>query len=332
MSISFIDEAPQIIKDYLFYMQTVKGKSQKTVDEYYIDLRTFFRFIKLQRGLVPNDSEFENISISDVDLELVKTVTLNDAYEFMNYIQRERKNRNVTRARKCSSLKGYFNYLATKKCVLDSNPVEQLEVPKKKKSLPKYLTLEQSLELLNAVDGDYKERDYCILTLFLNCGLRVSEMASLNYTDIHQDDTMRVVGKGNKERIIYLNSACVSAIQNYMRVRPVDGVKDKYALFISRNHRRMSVKTIQAMVYKYLEKIGLNAQGYSCHKLRHTAATLMYQYGGVDIRVLKDVLGHENLGTTEIYTHLSSEQMKNAAEKNPLSKVKQKSNKKSDEK
>ena len=331
MSISFIDEAPQIIKDYLFYMQTVKGKSQKTVDEYYIDLRTFFRFIKLQRGLVPNDSEFENISISDVNLELVKTVTLNDAYEFMNYIQRERKNQNVTRARKCSSLKGYFNYLATKKCVLDSNPVEQLEVPKKKKSLPKYLTLEQSLELLNAVDGDYKERDYCILTLFLNCGLRVSEMASLNYTDIHQDDTMRVVGKGNKERIIYLNSACVSAIENYMRV-PVDGVKDKYALFISRNHRRMSVKTIQAMVYKYLEKIGLNAQGYSCHKLRHTAATLMYQYGGVDIRVLKDVLGHENLGTTEIYTHLSSEQMKNAAEKNPLSKVKQKSNKKSDEK
>lgn len=332
MSISFIDEAPQIIKDYLFYMQTVKGKSQKTVDEYYIDLRTFFRFIKLQRGLVPNDSEFENISISDVNLELVKTVTLNDAYEFMNYIQRERKNQNVTRARKSSSLKGYFNYLATKKCVLDSNPVEQLEVPKKKKSLPKYLTLEQSLELLNAVDGDYKERDYCILTLFLNCGLRVSEMASLNYTDIHQDDTMRVVGKGNKERIIYLNSACVSAIENYMRVRPVDGVKDKYALFISRNHRRMSVKTIQAMVYKYLEKIGLNAQGYSCHKLRHTAATLMYQYGGVDIRVLKDVLGHENLGTTEIYTHLSSEQMKNAAEKNPLSKVKQKSNKKSDEK
>ena len=332
MSISFIDEAPQIIKDYLFYMQTVKGKSQKTVDEYYIDLRTFFRFIKLQRGLVPNDSEFENISISDVNLELVKTVTLNDAYEFMNYIQRERKNQNVTRARKCSSLKGYFNYLATKKCVLDSNPVEQLEVPKKKKSLPKYLTLEQSLELLNAVDGDYKERDYCILTLFLNCGLRVSEMASLNYTDIHQDDTMRVVGKGNKERIIYLNSACVSAIENYMRVRPVDGVKDKYALFISRNHRRMSVKTIQAMVYKYLEKIGLNAQGYSCHKLRHTAATLMYQYGGVDIRVLKDVLFFNDTATTEIYTHLSSEQMKNAAEKNPLSKVKQKSNKKSDEK
>lgn len=330
MSVSFIDEAPQIIKDYLFYLQTVKGKSQKTVDEYYIDLRTFFRYIKLQRGLVPKDCEFENISISDVDLELVKTITLTDAYEFMNYIQRTRQNQNVTRARKCSSLKGYFNYLTAKKCVLESNPVEQLEVPKKKKSLPKYLTLEQSLELLNAVDGPYKERDYCIITLFLNCGLRVSEMASLNYTDIRQDNTMRVVGKGNKERVIYLNSACVSAIESYMKVRPVDDVKDKQALFISRNHRRMSVKTIQAMVYKYLEKIGLNAQGYSCHKLRHTAATLMYQYGGVDIRVLKDVLGHENLGTTEIYTHLSSEQMKNAAEKNPLSNVKQKSNNKSE--
>ena len=174
---------------------------------------------------------------------------------------------------------------------------------------------------MDAVEGDNRERDYAILTLFLNCGLRVSEMAGLNYTDIRTDHTVRVLGKGNKERVIYLNSACVSAINDYMRVRPVDGVKDKNALFISRNHRRMSVKTIQAMVYKYLEKIGLNAQGYSCHKLRHTAATLMYQHGGVDIRVLKDVLGHENLGTTEIYTHLSNEQMKNAAEANPLSRV-----------
>lgn len=328
MSVSFADEAPQIIKDYLFYLQTVQGKSQKTVDEYFIDLRTFFRYIKSERGLVLANTEFENISITDVDLDLIKTVTLTDAYEFMNYIQRERNNQNNTRARKCSSIKGYFNYLTTKKSLLSTNPIAELETPKKRKALPKYLTLEQSLELLNSVDGAYKERDYCIITLFLNCGLRVSEMASLNYTDIRPDNTMRVVGKGNKERVIYLNPACVSAIENYMKVRPVDDVKDKKALFISRNHRRMSVKTIQAMVYKYLEKIGLNAQGYSCHKLRHTAATLMYQYGGVDIRVLKDVLGHENLGTTEIYTHLSSEQMKQAANKNPLSQVKQKSEKK----
>ena len=287
------------MKEYLFYQQTVRQKSVKTIDEYFLDLRTFFRFMKIYRSLVPADSDFEAISILDIDLPFLQTIDLNDAYEYMNYLLRERGNNAASRARKCSSLKGFFKYLTLKKNLLDHDPMEQLEVP----------------------EGDNRERDYAILTLFLNCGLRVSEMAGLNYTDIRTDHTVRVLGKGNKERVIYLNSACVSAINDYMRVRPVDGVKDKNALFISRNHRRMSVKTIQAMVYKYLEKIGLNAQGYSCHKLRHTAATLMYQHGGVDIRVLKDVLGHENLGTTEIYTHLSNEQMKNAAEANPLSRV-----------
>lgn len=324
MAVSFRDEAPQIIKEYLFYMQTIKNKSQKTVDEYYIDLRTFFRYIKLSRGLVSKDSEFNKIKIDDVTIDLIRTITLNDAYEYMDYLLRERNNQSAARARKCSSLKGYFNFLFSKKHYLEKNPIAELEMPKKKKSLPKYLTLEQSIELLNAVEGPYKERDYAIITLFLNCGLRVSEMAGLNYMDIRNDNTMRVVGKGNKERVIYLNSACISAVKDYMKVRPVDGVKDKNALFISRNNRRMSVKTIQAMVYKYLEKIGLNAQGYSCHKLRHTAATLMYQHGGVDVRVLKEVLGHENLGTTEIYTHLSSDQLKKASDSNPLSKVKKK--------
>ena len=325
MAVSFIDDAPQIIKEYLFYLQTVKGKSQKTVDEYFIDLRTFFRFIKLHKKLT-DETEFDKIKIDDIDLSVVASVTLNDAYEFMNYIQRERGNNNTTRARKCSSLKGFYNYLTIKKHLIENDPLKELETPKKKKSLPKYLTLEQSIELLNAVEGSYKERDYAIITLFLNCGLRVSEMASLNYSDIRTDNTLRVVGKGNKERIIYLNNSCVTAIKSYMKVRPVDGVIDKKALFISRNHRRMSVKTIQAMVYKYLEKIGLDSQGYSCHKLRHTAATLMYQHGGVDIRVLKEVLGHENLGTTEIYTHLSSEQMRKATESNPLSNIKAKKN------
>ncbi|MCD8027052.1 MAG: tyrosine recombinase XerC [Clostridiales bacterium] len=324
MSNSFNDEAPQIIKKYLYYLQTVKEKSQKTVDEYYLDLRTFFRFIKLHKGLVPKETDFGKIKIDDVTLELIKTITINDAYEFMNYIIRERNNKSASRARKCSALKGYFNFLYKKEHLIDNNPLDELDIPKKKKSLPKYLTLEQSIDLLNAVDGPNKERDYCIITLFLNCGLRVSEMAGLNFSDIRTDNTMRILGKGNKERVVYLNEACVNAINEYKKVRPVDGVKDKNALFISRNHQRMSVKTIQAMVYKYLEKIGLNAQGYSCHKLRHTAATLMYQQGGVDIRVLKDVLGHENLGTTEIYTHLSSEQMKKATDSNPLSGVKPK--------
>lgn len=326
MAASFRDEAPQILKDYLFYLETIKLKSKKTVDEYFIDLRTFFRYIKKSRKLVSDDTEFEKIKIDDVDLDLIKSITLNDAYAYMDYLYRDRHNQSAARARKCSSLKGFFDFIFSKKHLIDANPMSQLEMPKKKKSLPKYLTLEQSIEMLNAVDGKYKERDYAILTLFLNCGLRVSEMAALNYTDIRSDNTMRIIGKGNKERIVYLNSACLDAINDYMKVRPVDDVKDKKALFISRNRNRLSVKMIQAMVYKYLAKIGLEAQGYSCHKLRHTAATLMYQHGGVDVRILKEVLGHENLGTTEIYTHLSSEQMKNAADSNPLSKIKKKNN------
>lgn len=322
MPVHFQDESFPVLKDYLNYQQTIRQRSPKTVDEYFLDLRTFFRFMKQYRGIVSKNTPFEEISIQDIDAKFLNSITLADSFEFMNYLLRERGNNASSRSRKCSSLKGFFKYIYKKKHLIDSNPVDELEIPKKKKALPKYLTLEQSLELLNAVDGDNKERDYAILTLFLNCGLRVSEMSGLNYTDIRSDNTVRVLGKGNKERIIYLNSACIEAVNDYMRVRPVDGVKDKNALFISRNHRRMSVKTIQAMVYKYLEKIGLNAQGYSCHKLRHTAATLMYQHGKVDVRVLKEVLGHENLGTTEIYTHLSSEQLKNAAESSPLSNVK----------
>lgn len=321
MAADFRNEASQILKEYLFYQETVRARSSKTVNEYFIDLRTFFRYLKIHRGLVPSDVEFDKIKIDDVDLNLLKTVSLNDAYEYMNYLVRDRNNKVAARARKCSSLKGYFKFLSSNRKYLDKNPLEDLEMPKKPKKLPKYLTLEQSMELLNSVEGDYKERDYAILTLFLNCGLRVSEMSGLNYTDIRTDNTIRVVGKGNKERVIYLNKACVNALNDYMKVRPVDGVKDKKALFISRNHNRMSVKTIQAMVYKYLAKIGLDAQGYSCHKLRHTAATLMYQYGDVDVRVLKEVLGHENLGTTEIYTHLSSTQLKSAADNNPLANV-----------
>lgn len=321
MAADFRNEASQILKEYLFYQETVRARSSKTVNEYFIDLRTFFRYLKIHRGLVPSDVEFDKIKIDDVDLNLLKTVSLNDAYEYMNYLVRDRNNKIAARARKCSSLKGYFKFLSSNRKYLDKNPLEDLEMPKKPKKLPKYLTLEQSMELLNSVEGDYKERDYAILTLFLNCGLRVSEMAGLNYTDIRTDNTIRVVGKGNKERVIYLNKACVNALNDYMKVRPVDGVKDKKALFISRNHNRMSVKTIQAMVYKYLAKIGLDAQGYSCHKLRHTAATLMYQYGDVDVRVLKEVLGHENLGTTEIYTHLSSTQLKSAADNNPLANL-----------
>ncbi len=317
------DEAPEIIRNYLIYMSTVKGKSENTINEYYRDLRTFFRYIKRSRKLVSADTEFSDINIDDVDLDLIKTLTLDDGYGFMLFLQRERSNSAAARSRKVSALSTFFKYLTNKKMVLESNPLEGLESPKVGKRLPKYLSLEQCYALLNAVDGEYKERDYCILVFFLNCGMRLSELCSINYNSIH-DGKLRIIGKGNKERTVFLNKACLDAFEAYMRVRPVDGVKDKYALFISRNLNRISPSMVQKLVNKYLDKIGLGGQGYSVHKLRHTAATLMYQYGGVDIRILKEILGHENLGTTEIYTHLSEKQMEQAINSNPLSGVKQK--------
>ena len=328
---NFSLEASDLIKDYLYYLQTVKGRSPKTVDEYFNDLRTFFRFIKLHKGLVPKGTDFHDIPVDDVDLALVSSVTLTDAYEFMNYLLRVRKNQKAARARKTTSVKSFYVYLTDKKGVLKENPLRQLERPnaREKNPLPKYLTLEQSIELLESVDGKFKERDYCILTFFLNCGMRLAELVAMDYTDIRSDNTAQITGKGNKKRIIYLNDACISAFNAYMAVRPVDGVRseDKYALFLSAQNRRISREMVQKIVYKYLERIGLDSQGFSVHKLRHTAATLMYQHGGVDIRVLKDVLGHENLSTTEIYTHLDSSQIERAAKSNPLSKIKPKNSK-----
>ncbi len=320
--------APPIIKEFLGYMGTVKGKSPLTVEEYFMDLRTFFRYMKQHRNQVPQDMPFDEISIDDIDLEFIKTITLTDVYEYMNFVSTQRKNKATTRSRKVSSLRTYFQYLTNKVNKLEHNPITELETPKTKKSLPKYLTLEQSMDLLHAVEGPYQSRDYCIITLFLNCGMRLSELVNINLNDInHKEHVMRITGKGNKERLVYLNDACMDAIKTYLKDRPADGLIDREALFISRERKRISPKTVQAMVNKYLEKIGLGGPGYSVHKLRHTAATLMYQYGEVDIRVLKDILGHENLGTTEIYTHISDEQMKKASKSNPLSNVKSKKHK-----
>ena len=324
MKPELLAEAPPIIREFLGYIGTIRGKSPKTVEEYYLDLRTFFRYLKLRRGLVPPDTEFERIGISDVDLDLIRTIDLTQVFEYMNYLSSQRGNSSVTRSRKVSSLRSFFKYLTNKTGKLEVNPVKELETPKLKRSLPKYLTLEQSLELLSKVEGKTRERDYCILTLFLNCGMRLSELVGLNLTDIRAgSSTVRITGKGNKERIVYLNEACLDALNRYLAVRPKEGLIDKNALFISGQRRRISPKTVQYLVKKYLQQIDLGGPGYSVHKLRHTAATLMYQHGHVDIRVLKDILGHENLGTTEIYTHLSNEQMATAAEANPLSHVTQ---------
>ncbi len=318
---------PEIVRNYVTYIETVKGRSKHTIDEYVSDLKTFFRYIKQSRGLVDSDCDFNMIAINDVDADFLKSISLTEVYQFLVFCKNDRNNNSKTRARKSSSLRSFFRYLTVKCQILETNPIDQLDSPKSQKSLPKYLTLEQSLELLNSVSGDYKERDYCIITLFLNCGLRLSELCGLNVSDIRTDNSMRVLGKGNKERIVYLNNACLDAISNYLKVRPVDGVvgEHKKALFLSRLKKRISRKTVQHIVYVNLEKIGLSGQGYSVHKLRHTAATLMYQHGNVDIRVLKDILGHSDLGTTQIYTHLSNSQIKSAVEANPLSTVKSKS-------
>ena len=316
--------SPPVLRDFLTYNETIRGKSSKSVEEYYLDLQTFFRYLLTIRGMVPKDTEFEKISIENVDVNLLKTVTISDLYSFIVYCKNERGNNNATRARKTSTLRIFFRYLTSQVHLLEVNPAELLESPKVKLSLPRHLTLEDSLELLSSVEGQNRERDYCILTLFLNCGMRLSELCGLNLSDVRPDGTMRLLGKGNKERIVYLNDACIDAISAYLAVRPNDGVKanDKNALFISRNKRRISNKTIQHMVKTYLDKSGLGGQGFSTHKLRHTAATLMYQHGNVDIRVLKDILGHANLGTTQIYTHISDKQIKQAIDSNPLASIK----------
>ena len=324
MRLDYAEECFPILLEFLSYMEVVKGRSAGTEEQYFIDLRTFFRFFKQVRGLVPATMPEEEIKINDVDLPLIRSVTLQDAIEFLGYAKAERHNHDKALARKTCSLRGFFRYLTHYTHQLEYNPVENLDTPKTRKTLPKYLTLEQSIELLQSVDegpGDYPERDYCMLTLLLNCGLRRAELAGLNVSDIRNDNTLRVLGKGNKERVVYLNEACQDALRRYLPTRPVEGVerKERDALFYSRRKKRITLNGVHYVVKGYLARIGL--RDYSTHKLRHTAATLMYQHGGVDIRVLKDILGHENLGTTEIYTHLSSEQVKKAAESSPLSHI-----------
>ena len=307
-------DAPPILRDFLVYHETIQGHSRRTVDEYFLDLRNFLRFLKLDKGRVARNTPLDQISIDDVDLDLVRTVTLSDVYSYMNYLSRDRavhpNSPDVhyglsapARARKVAAIRSFYKYLTNKAKLITENPMQDLDSPHLKKSLPRYLNLEESEGLLDSVDGVNQARDYCILTLFLNCGLRISELIGLNVTDV-RGNQLRVLGKGNKERMLYLNEACLSA------------------LFVTlQNRRRISRAAVHKLVKKHLAAAGLDSTQYSSHKLRHTAATLMLQ-NGVDVRTLQEVLGHDHLNTTQIYTHVDNEDLRTAARANPLGRVK----------
>lgn len=315
------EDTPIFLEDFLNYIDTIKGKSPNTVKEYYFDLRTFLRFLKIRYRLVDRNVNFTTIDITDIDIDLIKKVNLQDLHAFISYVDKNRNNKNYAKARKVASIRSFFKYLQTKIKVIDENPALELETPKTDSRHPVHLSLEEAKRLLEIIDGQFKERDYAIITLFLNCGLRLSELVSIDVNKI-KGDTLSVIGKGNKERTIYLNDASVSAIDDYIKIRPTESLNDENALFISKKKNRISPKAVQALVKKYLALANLDTTIYSTHKLRHTAATLMYQHGNVDIRALQEILGHKNVSTTQIYTHIDDERLRQSVKSNPLSKIK----------
>ncbi len=333
-----LSELPEPIASFLSYKRVIQNRSKLTVEEYYNDLRTFFRYIIASRQNA-DMTDLSKYSIEDIDYDLISSVTTEEIYAFLLFEAEEKNNNSASRARKLSAIKSFYKYLTVKAGKLKNNPAKDIESPKKDKQLPKYLSLEESEALLSSVQrsSEHYYRDYCIITLFLNCGMRLSELVGINLSHIESDlSKMTVTGKGNKTRVIYLNSSCQNAISAYLSARqkeiskPGYVLKDKNALFLSGRGNRISNKTVQWMINKHLELAGLSGKGYSTHKLRHTAATLMYGTGKVDVRVLKDILGHEQLNTTQIYTHISDKQMKEAMDHNPLSRAKTKEAKNND--
>lgn len=316
---------PEALKDFLNYLETIKGKSKNTIKGYESDLVLFFRFIMVYKGLLKDtDLEFDEIPIEDISNSVIRSIKLTDIYAFLSFVEKSRGNGTYARARKVAALKSFFKFLTSKAKIIDENPTLDLESPKLKRRQPVYLTLDQSVNLLNSLDKNDKnyDRDYCILTLFLNCGMRLSELCSIDINKI-KGDILTIIGKGDKERTVYLNEACIKALENYMKVRDVSKVPEdeKKFLFISSRHRPISKRTVEILVKKHIGNAGIVNGKYSPHKLRHTAATLMYKYGNVDIRSLQSILGHENISTTQIYTHVDDEHLREAVKSNPLSKL-----------
>ena len=321
---------PQILRDYASYLVAIKGNSEKTVCEYLLYLRTFFRYYIVEKDNLNVDADaFERISISSIGLNDVREITQSHIINYLMFVTSERKNSTTTRMRKLSAIKSFFRYAHVKRHYIDTNPANDVDAPKKSRVLPKYLSVEESVLLLETVRSDLESktviRDFAIITLFLNTGMRLSELVGLNLESFDSElSHVVVLGKGNKERLIYLNDAARGAVKDYLRVRldPKYIVTSDKAFFLSKRQTRISNKTVQWMVGKYLDLAGLGGRGLSVHKLRHTAATLMYQSGKVDIRVLKDILGHEQLNTTQIYTHIVDRNMESAMQNNPLADIK----------
>ena len=323
------EKNPSFLNSFLDYSTTILNKSPNSIKEYNYDLNMFLKFIKIYFNLT-NEEDFSKIEINDITIDTIKKIKLDDIHAFIAFLTNEYHSKATTRARKISTIRIFFNYLANKASLIEINPAQNLETPKLDKRLPKYLSLEDSKRLLDVAsheDNRNAERDYAIITLFLNCGLRLSELVGINVKDIDFSECkLNVIGKGNKERTIYLNKACMNALTEYLDVRPKEGIKhdkknSEKALFLSERKERISNRTVQYIVYKELELAGLDTRKYSVHKLRHTAATLMYQYGNVDIRALQELLGHESISTTEIYTHVSNDQVRSAIERNPLANI-----------
>lgn len=323
------DKNPEFLNSFLDYSITILNKSPNSVKEYNYDLNMFLKYMMIEFKET-NKKDFDMIDISNFSINTLKKIKLNNIHSFVSYLATNNKSKSSTRARKVSTIRIFFKYLVNKTNILTENPAQNLETPKLDKRMPKYLSLDDSKKLLDiASDEDNRnnERDFAITTLFLNCGMRLSELVGINISDIDFSECkMTVIGKGNKERTIYLNSACMRAINSYLTVRPKLGIKkdsknsDK-ALFLSERKERISNRTVQHIIYKQLKQAGLDSQKYSVHKLRHTAATLMYQYGNVDIRALQELLGHESISTTEIYTHVNNDQVRKAVESNPLANL-----------
>ena len=318
---------PEFLNSFLDYSITILNKSPNSVKEYNYDLTNFLKFMMIRFKLTNKDiyDEIDITSFSEKDL---KKITLDDIHAYVSHLAVNNRSKATTRARKISTIRIFFKYLTLKANILEVNPAQNLETPKLEKRMPKYLSLEDSKKLLNAADNqdnrNYK-RDYAITTLFLNCGMRLSELVGININDIDFSECkMTVIGKGNKERTVYLNKSCMIAISDYLSSRPPqntikrDSKNSEKALFLSEQKQRISNRTVQAIISKELKIAGLDTKNISVHKLRHTAATLMYQYGQVDIRALQELLGHQSISTTEIYTHVSNDQVRNAVESNPL--------------